>query len=184
MRDGDILTGSQVVRVYGENLTAPFVTLTFGDVEYTPLYQGEGYIDFIMNDNGAATINVDGSRFMSFEIEGTVVPDGFPTQIYGRQKNDVSAYMNVGDMVNQMILRSANCMNYPYVFDDSYPYFNFAYMGTLGDNSDFDFVNCTLNQSVQTDSYRGLNVSVVDATKVAYITYQGFIIAVFNYTAE
>lgn len=182
--DGDTLTGSQVVRVYGENLTAPFVTLTFGGVEYTPLVQGGDYIEFILGDNGTATINVDGNRFMSFEVEGIVVPSIVPTTFRAYQKSDTSIRGESSSTINRLDARNANCINYPEVVDDEYPYFLFFIQVIDLITEDFAFYNCELN-NISTESLPSrMNVSVIDQSMPAWITYQGFIIAVFNYTTD
>ena len=182
--DGDTLTGSQVVRVYGENLTAPFVTLTFGDVEYTPLIRGDGYIEYILGDNGVATINVDGRYFMSFEVEGIVVPSIVPTNFGAFQKSDTSIYAEEGTVINNTTIRDVNCINYTEVVNENFPNFLF-FIVSEGDLSvELGFYNCTLNLSGYVSPTSRLNVSVINPNEVAYITYQGFIIAVFNYTTD
>lgn len=182
--DGDTLTGSQVVRVYGENLTAPFVTLTFGNVEYTPLAQGEGYIEFILGDNGTATIYVDGSRFMSFEVEGIVVPPPLPTEIKIRQSQNGTS--SGGDFIHPVTV-NAKCVQYPYLRDDDYPYYRLQlnHSGVTVEEADFEFHNCTQTASIDyQDTFWILNCSIDNVDETAWITYQGFIVAVFNYTTE
>lgn len=182
--DGDILTGSQVVRVYGENLTYPFVTLTFGDVEYTPLAQGEGYIEFLLGDNGTATINVDGSRFMSFEVEGIVVPSLLPTRIEGGQ------FDGIQNVVNRQTIGNANCINYAFVENPVYPIFMFTFGSPEHEFVDIDEsswagVNCSITSiRLFAESRTRLLVRVTDASVPATIRYKGFIIAVFNYTTD
>lgn len=182
--DGDILTGSQVVRVYGQNLTAPFVTLTFGDVEYTPLTQGEGYIEFILGDNGTATINVDGSPFMSFEVEGIVVPRPLPTVMLIRQSQLGTS--SGGDYINPVTVNT-KCVQYPYLRNDDYPFYRwqFKHTGTAIEETDFAFHNCTkTDYSDYQDTYVILNCSIDNVDETAWITYKGFIVAVFNYTTD
>lgn len=182
--DGDILTGSQVVRVYGNNLTAPFVTLTFGDVEYTPLTQGEGYIEFILGDNGTYIIKVDGSPFMSFEVEGIVVPDGLPTLLRACQTDSQSAWVDDQYRHNAISRNNINCLNYSRTVDEVYPNFIFDIFLTNIDENDFTFSNCSMNATRQLTNFRGFNVSVIDAGSVAYISYKDFIVFVFNYTTD
>lgn len=182
--DGDTLTGSQVVRVYGENLTAPFVTLTFGDVEYTPLAKGEGYIEFILGDNGTATISVDGSRFMSFEVEGIVVPEEAPFDFV------MSQYLDSNNRINRVAVSKLNCLNYPYLYNEDYPYFRMQ-MGQASnpftdvDTSHYEFVNCSVEVSSTSGGIAVLFMATVNITEeIAYIKYKGLIVAVFNYTTE
>ena len=184
MSDGDTLTGSQVVRVYGENLTAPFVTLTFGDVEYTPLVQGEDYIEFILTDNGAAIIAVDGSRFMSFEVEDIVTP----TELTG----EVSAVLrDSGNQNKPGSFRSTNggCLNYPQQVDDTWVrFYMFVFFneGVEVSVNDITTENCSIadfNFSAYTkraDFY----LTPTDPNRVCYLVYNGFIFFVGNYTTN
>lgn len=182
--DGETLTGSQVVRVYGQNLTAPFVTLTFGDVEYTPLTNGEGYIEFILGDNGTATISVDGSPFMSFEVEGIVVPEELPTNIQAQQ------HSTGNDNINIEFFNRVNCCNYPYQATEQYPQFIFTF-GSRGDafiDTDANNWSCSggvINSiTIFQDERTRLTITPQDANSTAYILYKNFIIAVFNYTTD
>lgn len=182
--DGDTLTGSQVVRVYGENLTAPFVTLTFGDVDYTPLTHGEDYIEFILGDNGTAIINVDNSPFMSFEIGGIIVPSVLPNRLVMEQVYGSSS------VVNTMVVQNGNCINYPYVYDASHPTFRLrcgsAEKNWRDDDPDnWEGVNCELQYVLPAGAADMFaRATLVDNEDVAYIKYLGFIVAVFNYTTE
>lgn len=184
MSDGDTLTGSQVVRVYGENLTAPFVTLTFGGVEYTPLGQGEGYIEYLLGDNGTATINVDGSSFMSFEVEGIVVPDIMPTDmsaaLYATGDNNLSN-------PTEILQYAGNCMNYPILATEEKPYIgvSFNWPSDAGlQQSDFSIFDGTITFfSYQANRWR-FRIRPTDPSKPVYLLYGSFIIFVGNYTTD
>lgn len=182
--DGDTLTGSQVVRVYGENLTAPFVTLTFGGVEYTPLARGEDYIEFILGDNGTATINVDGNQFMSFGVEGIIVPSNISrTKLMWMIDSD-SASINDPGRYNSMSVR-ANCINYNHkTTAESHFVLRLIFNEELGEQSDYSFSNCEPKTWSQYNDERRTNMIVVDANLPAYVEYKGFIVAVFNYTTD
>ena len=182
--DGDTLTGSQVVRVYGENLTAPFVTLTFGGVEYTPLGQGEDYIEYIIDDNGTATISVDGNTFMSMEVEGNVVPEGLPCRMDAGLSNNDSSIYRPSELIHEVRRNNVKCIQYPYKSEGDYTYFAFHLYFIERNNDNFTFVNCTLNGTTLGTLAMGINVSVLDSSKVAWIEWKGFIIAVFNYTTD
>lgn len=182
--DGDTLTGSQVVRVYGQNLTSPFVTLTFEGVEYTPLTQGEGYIEFILGDNGTATISVDGSPFMSIEVEGIVIPESLNRGKGMGQSESVSTNWSVP--INKQS-NSELCINYPFKITEDYPYFvGFSNCSENEGRSEYEGHNCTLVAFSRFPNNTGdiFCLSVDDSSKPAWFTYQGFIIAVLNYTTE
>lgn len=182
--DGDILTGSQVVRVYGENLTAPFVTLTFGGVEYTPLARGEDYIEFILGDNGTAIINVDGSRFMSFEVEGIVIPEDLPVNFTMALLSSVKTSPPSSERHEPLTILSVNCINYPHVTNGEYPYFWLTF-GIGNSSSDYYALNnCVLEAVTYPETSTRMCLSSIDANKPCYVAYRGFIIAVFNYTTD
>ena len=182
--DGDTLTGSQVVRVYGQNLTAPFVTLTFGEVEYTPLTQGEGYIEFILSDNGTATINVDGNRFMSFEVEGIIRPFDIPNAWIAQQLPNSLSRWEEG--INTKAER-VYCINYPYEVSSSYAALGFRFGEP---KSDFDFNrltphNCTIgNTWITPGGYPTFVVAPIDQSLPIYIEIDNYVVAVSNYTTD
>lgn len=182
--DGDTLTGSQVVRVYGENLTAPFVTLTFGDVEYTPLIQGEDYIGFILTDNGTAIIAVDGSRFMSFEVDGITTPQDLSGNVRAWLASRTNAILS-----GSALDTNDGCLNYARMVTADYPRLRVDL--TFNDTpeiteSDITPVNGTIEYfNIRAES----NVVIVvvqptDPTKVCYLIYEDFIYFVGNYTTD
>lgn len=68
------LTGSQVVRVYGNQLYGNGYKFIHNGIEYVPLSSTEDYDEFILTDNGSYYISIDGQRYMSFVVQGIVVP--------------------------------------------------------------------------------------------------------------
>lgn len=182
--DGDILTGSQVVRVYGQNLTAPFVTLTFGEVVYTPLTQGEGYIEFILGDNGITTINVDGNLYMSFEVEGNDVPSDLSQTKYMWMVNSDSASSSASGLYNVKKIQG-NCINYNYkTTAESHFVLYLVFLQEVGARSDYSFFNCSAVNWEEVQTGQRCNMVVDEANTPAYVTYKGFIVAVFNYTTD
>lgn len=182
--DGDTLTGSQVVRVYGENLTTPFVILTFGGVEYTPFFQGEDYIEFFIGDNGTAIIAVDGSRFMSFGVEGITIPVGLTGVISAGLDDNTAGAPSVN-----IETTDTGCLKYPFFTSETYPYIHvylFKEETLTIEEDDITFVNCVLDRfAIDTDGRRiSLWVSMVDMTKPCYLIYEGFIFFVGNYTTD
>lgn len=184
MSDGDTLTGSQVVRVYGNNLTAPFVTLTFGNVEYTPLSQGEGYIEYLLGDNGTATISVDGSRFMSFEVEGIVIPNILPKPM-GVYQYDLESTNPLPEHTGEALYRyNVNCINAPIKVTTEYPYILYRLFTNEVNEGDFNYYNVESHRWEIRSNGVIINITPADAAEPCWIAYQGFIIAVFNYTTE
>lgn len=180
--EGASLQGSQVVRVYLRDEITPSYSLWFEGVQYTPLYHGEDYDEFIIGDNGEVTILDGGHPYVTFSVEGINVPSELPMNInIGIDKTTDIRFVE-GQYTELVRFRQVNCANYNHFSNDVYPYFiiQFEINADLGNR--LSFYNCQVNaQQLYSGSYR-LNVSVSENDKPAYITLDGFIIAVFNYT--
>ena len=177
--DGESLSGSQIVRVYGSNLTPPYFSLWFNGVEYTPLDYGDGYVEYQLQNNGTATIYTDDSPFMSFEVEGVIVPEVLPMLMKLQQTSSDNQHINVRQ-------QNVNCLNYNYAFNSDYPFFSYQWYRTnvlAGiDRNDFGYYNCSAVLYNQNKDQILQRLELDNEDEVAYITYQGFIVAVFNYT--
>lgn len=180
--EGDTLEGSQVLIISGSNLSTRSVKVFFDNVEYTPLSTGVGSMQYLIGDNGDVRILLDGKAYLNFSVSDVVVPSDLPTNFRGYQKRDSIVGNEDTSTINRMIVESVDCINYPYKVDNTYPYYLFfIYIAELP-QEDFTFHNCTLNNIGSDSLLTRINVSVNDTDEVAYITYQDFIIAVFNYS--
>jgi hypothetical protein len=179
--EGSTLEGSQVLVISGTNLSTRSVKVFFGSVEYTPLSTGVGSMQYLIGDNGDVRIVVNGKSYLNFSVSGVVVPEVLPLRFIAYQKSNSSIYGEYQTTINKLEVTSANCINYPFVVDEEYSYYLFFLYSTAMEQEDFEFHNCTLNGFDNDQSPTRMNVSVVDTNDVAYITYQGFIVAVFNY---
>lgn len=182
IQNAAVLTGSQVIKLVGENIDESLLSFDFNGVEYTPLIREEGSLGYIIGDNGSAVIRYAGQTFFSFRVEGVVVPPLLPTEIKIRQSQ--SGTSSGGEFIHP-VTANTKCVQYPYLRDDDYPYYRLqlAHTGVTVEDTDFEFHNCTAtaNEDYQ-DTYWILNCSINNADEAAWITYKGFIIAVFNYT--
>lgn len=156
--------------------------LMFGDVRYTPLATEGNKRTYIIGDNGQAKIYINDILWGGFNVSGIVVPDVLPTGMVMWQKktpNPSSLSANV------MIENSVNCINYPYVANEEFPNFALKMGDAAAPFTDLDGlvgVNCTLSNGLVEDNDAVTGITLTDSTKPAYITYQGFIVAVFNYS--
>lgn len=180
--EGSTLEGSQELVISGTNLSTRSVKLFFGNVEYTPLEVGDGYLKYVIGDNGAVRILLNGHGYLNFSVSGIVVPAGLPTRIITAQKNNASAAWSTSNQRNQRSVESANCINYPFMADEEYANFNFFVSIADVVSGDLTLHNCTVNDLVNADARSRFNVTPVDPLAVCYIEYKNFIIAVFNYT--
>ena len=183
LQNAAVLSGSQVVRVYGNKLYGNGYSFMHDGVEYTPLSSTDEYDEYILTDSGSYIIYIDGQRFMSFSIVNIVPPTGFPCAIVGAL-NSVGTAEWIADNESQILEITGNCINYPHKPNTSYPYFFFVFNAQVDfSGADITLNNCTINATEYGSGFSRVNLSVVDADKPAYIEFEDFIIAVFNYTA-
>lgn len=180
--EGDSLQGSQVVRVYLRDGVTPSYSLWFEGVQYTPLYHGEDYDEFIIGDNGEVTILDDGQPYISFSVEGIVVPEGLPSNMRMYLIDSIDTSPSPERVKHRKNASNVNCINYPYKNEDGYPYFLFYLGNRRFGRDDFAIVNGQIEGYIYYSNSTRINMSVLNHDEPAYLTYQGFIIAVFNYT--
>lgn len=174
-------SGPAELMLEGENLTPDTLKLYHNGVLYTPLQSSDTYAYYLLGDNGTNKVMLNGKNFCTIIVRDIVVPKEMTGQLNIYQSNNSTT--TGGDPINNVDVYSY-CVNYPFKIDASHPYYRLHVYGTFenGDIDDISCMNCEINSSdvAQNDDIY-LNVSVTDADKPAYITYQGFIIAVFNY---
>lgn len=180
--EGASLQGSQVVRVYLRDGVTPSYSLWFEGVQYTPLYHGEDYDEFIIGDNGEVTILDAGLPYVSFSVEGVVVPADLARIRVACMRNDNSASVNQEGYV-QKETNTDNCLNYAHLITEGW-YFVSRLQGVSErpDIDELEYHNCIKHAQTGSGVYMGVSVEVVDPTLPAYLTYKGFIVYVFNYT--
>lgn len=165
----------------GENLTPDTLKLYHNGVLYTPLESSDTYAYYLLSDNGTNKVMLNGKNFCTVEVRDVVIPVKMDGLVTAYQSS--SSATGGGDNINS---KSSNnyCINYPYTVNESHPYYRMRLYGTFDeeDLTKLAYVNCSENNiSINNDGDIVVNVSVTDATKPSYITYQGFVIAVFNY---
>ena len=176
------LSGSQELRVYVGDSDGSSVRLFFNGVLYTPLLRGDGYLGYILGDNGICQIYTDESLYISFSVSGIVVPSGLPASFTMMQKTSTAIDSSPGTY-SHLKSASTKCMNYPYLFSEDYPYYLIWVQRELDlSEGSFTYHNCQEENLMYSGNLTRLNVSVVNPDEVAYIEYKDFIIAVFNYT--
>lgn len=175
-------SGTAELVLEGENLTPDTLKLYHNGVLYTPLESSDTYAYYLLGDNGTNKVMLNGKNVFTIVVKDIVKPTGLPTTIRGYQKSDTSISHGASVVSNPMRVQNANCINYPFKTSEALMYFLMTLELSDSIEGDFNFENCTLNNYSQTSDLASLNVTVTDPSKPAYITYQGFIIAVFNYT--
>ena len=147
--NAETLTGSQELRVYLGDVSEDDlfgseddVNLTFNGVEYTPLLRGDDYVGYLLGENGSCKIFVGGRVYMSLTVQGIVIPEGLP--------NNFIVYQSAGgsSVINTQGFTDVVCVNYPYMYDESFPRFR-ADIGQTDkpfddvDEDNYDCFNCS-----------------------------------------
>ena len=167
----------------GENLTPETLKLYHNGVLYTPLESSDTYAYYLLGDNGTNKMMLNGSNFIDIVIKDVVVPEVLPIHMEMSLRATASI---TSPAVNNIVGNSVNCLNYPYKATEELPYFGLrigAVDKPFKDTERLEGVNCTVSGSGSSEVYKYVAALPTDPTKPAYITYQGFIIAVFNYSA-
>lgn len=176
------LTGSQIIRVYGNKLYGAGYSFTHNGIEYVPLSSTDEYDEYILTDSGSYIIYIDGQRYISFSVQGI----SFPSELDGRiECYLVPASGSSAGAVSGKVAMSV-CLNYNNKVSDSYPFFDFIVKYPEGqpvEQSDFEFNNCTVSE-FRDDSSNGrvlLWLQPTDATKTCWVSFGGYILLVANY---
>lgn len=180
--EGSTLEGSQELIISGSNLSTRSVRVFFGGVEYTPLSTGVGYMQYLIGDNGDVDIVVNGQSYMSFSVSGIVIPSVLPKTFEMRQLDSAGATYSGG--INARYT-TANCINYPFKEDPPYKWFMIKSNITQAAGyvqSDYVVENGQITNYYADELQTLMKVKVTDTDQPCYVTLDGFIIAVFNYT--
>lgn len=167
----------------GENLTPDTLKLYHNGVLYTPLKSSDTYAYYLLGDNGTNKVMLNGKNFTTIIVKDVVVPEGFPVEMRMAQKSNDDRFWTPAVQQNPTEFKMVNCINYPFKATETYPNFMIQVRYSQYDAAELGLENCTLNASEVTDTVFNLNVKPIDVTQPAYLTYKGFIFAVFNYSA-
>ena len=183
LQNAAVLSGSQTIKVYGNKLYGNGYSFVHNGIEYIPLQSTDEYDEFILTDNGSYFINIDGQRFMSFSVQGIVVPAGFPTRIavgivVDNWSSSVQSQQVDGLCLNYDIKKAAGDLGYAIWLGTATAPF------TDGDSDNYEFENCESHDAIAVGSdYVIMKVTVTDYNSPAYISYKGLVFVVFNYSA-
>lgn len=180
--DGESLTGSQELRIYGSNLSTRNIQLFFEGVEYFPLVRTSEYYLYIVGDNGTVTINVNKRRYMSVTVDGIDVPEELPTNLSCMLNNASSPSYDIHRVSERVVIESGNCLNYPHKPNNSYPYFLFLFGNLEVEENDFTVDNSSQSAFAISGSSAKLNITPEDPDLPVVVRFKGFIVCVANYT--
>lgn len=184
LTDGASFDGAVLLVFRGVNLPDAGIEVYKAGVYYTPLASSAESYSYTIGDNGVYTVLIDGLLYARFTVEGVEVPSYFPRNMRALQTDIRQADPAADHIFNVMELGSANCINYPYVASEELPYFVVRMYGSLPEGTSIGFINCRANQATTTGSWPRWNLSVIDPSAPAVLTFNGFIFAVLNYQQQ
>lgn len=177
------LTGSQVVRVYGNKLFGAGYSFVHNGIEYVPLSSTDDYDEFILTENGSYIIYIDGKRYMSFSVTGVSYSALMTGVVSASLQNESS------QTISGSVRTTDNyCLNYPLsIGGDAVGIQVEARFTDVTDIvlSDFEVVGGSSSRFYK-DASRNLvafMVTPTDEDTVCYVKFDNAIIFVGNYTA-
>lgn len=174
------LSGSQTIRVYGNKLYGAGYSFSHNGIEYTPLSSTDEYDEFLLTDNGTYIISIDGQRYMSFSVQGIVLPEGLTggvtAQLYAAAGSSGSSNTET---------TSEGCLNYHHKVNETYPriYVLLEFEeGEVDDGEDVVMHNGEGNW-VWDSSHNSLlcTITPTDTAAPVWCEYNGYIFLVANY---
>ena len=176
--DGDTLNGQQTIRVYGTNLYGTNFKFLANGVQYTPLEVNENYIQFSITANCDVILMLNENRYLSFDVTGIVTPSDLTGRVVaGLAANSGGTSVPAGSLETQ-----EGCLNFPKMVTEAFPYIRVFVYGDSLEETDFSPVGCTIDRSTAIDGGIVLALRPTSATSVCYVTYEGYIFFVGNYT--
>lgn len=180
LSNAQTLSGSQVIRVYGQSLYGRGYRFVHNGVDYTPLSSTDEYDEFIITAAGSYVIYVGGQVYLSFSVSGITVPSdmtGF-----------VGAYLVDSNLENPSDFMSteSGCLNYNVRVSAAMPNLLVQLMQAEDqtiDVNDFVIHNGTLSHSYGPGTNRiiGFYIVPTDDDLPVWCEYQDFIVFVGNY---
>ena len=137
---------------------------------------------FYCTDNGQYKIYLDGSLVRYITLQGIDIPAGFPTRL-GMCLASPNHFPSQARQSN--MYTEGTCINYDVMPTQPNYYYrlDLRELTEAPEQTDFEPVNASIIDFGDDGAVANcILLSVTDATKPAYVYYQGVIIAVFNYT--
>lgn len=175
------LSGSQVIRVYGNSLYGQGYRFVHNGVDYTPLSSTDEYDEYILTAVGSYVIYVGNQVYLSFSVTGIPMPS--------EMTGSVTAYLNSASEGNDnasMKSTQSGCLNYDNIVSQSTPRLDvYLYINEEAEISqdDFDFVGASVDSFLVRTDYNLVDILITPTSpeQVVYMKYKGYIFFVGNY---
>lgn len=182
IRNAQLLSGTQTIRVYGSGLTSGVMRFSHNGVSYAPLAVGDDYVEFILTDNGTYFIYLGSSLFMTFAVQGIVRPAVLTGVVRGYQSVDTG-----NPLPSSMREASTGCLNYPVKVSDALPILvTRVYLTDIEGITENSFVvtNAEISRfMLNTEAKHAVIwLTPTDATKPVTVSCNDYIVFVSNYS--
>lgn len=181
IKNADVLTGSQIIRVYGNNSKPSGYKFVCNGVEYTPLAAGDDYDEYVLSSNGHTVISTDIGVYMSFSVQGITIPAEMTGKVIGSLVS-INSTVKPGSTVESQ----TGVVNVPYQLDETYSRLRVTIFYTEGESisdRDISVVNGVgVNfDDVPSQSCVVFTARVTDLQQPIIVYYKSMIVAVGNY---
>lgn len=182
VQNAQVLTGSQELHILGEDISPDNIRVYLNDIEYIPLHVGDGDLMYLITDNGSVRIFDSSRLLMTLIVQDITIPSGFPSQLTGYQAPTTGTSPNQEGIANQRRVSNAVCLNYPFVTNETTPYFLFT-IGSAGlEEGLFELHNASIEKFTSSINAVLINFGVVNPLLPMYVLYDGCVVFVSNYS--
>lgn len=176
------LSGSQVIRVYGNSLYGQGYRFVHNGVDYTPLSSTDEYDEFILTADGSYVIYVGGQVYMSFSVTGVTFPLEM-TGVINAWLADANWALDNGSYMDT----DAYCLNFSQSVNESYPNMmvRIFFSDVTGITEDDFTINGGTIEAFSVDStsnYADVRITPSSADAVVWMEYGDSIVFVGNYS--
>lgn len=181
LRNNDSLSGSQLLVIEGDGVSADNVKVIMNGTPYVPLITVDSSLSYILSVNGSCEIWSGNRKLMTVFVQDVEYPEGFPVRINCYQATSDSPVIPQEGLENPILFDNAYYANYPYVASGSLTNFLFRFQTVELDQEELTFHNCTKKGFALAGSNTHLNVAPTDNSAVAWVGLGDLVLAVFNY---
>ena len=180
--NAETLSGSQVIRVYGNSLYGQGYRFVQNGVDLTPQSSTDEYDEYDISTAGSCVIYVDGQRYMSFSVQGPFIPEemtGGVSALIANAQGDVRTGSEAST--------NDGCLEYPQQIDSLYyriVVYLYAKEGSTIAQSDIQVVgnaSATYNWNSAL-RYMSVYLTPAELTDEVSLKYKGFTFFIGNYS--
>lgn len=181
VQNAQVLQGSQVLHILGTDLLTSNLRVTLNNQDITALGSSDNDMMYLVTLDSTVRIYANNRLYMTFFVAGVSYPESIPGSMNASQSDGVRLFIDQDHSINIVYQSNVYYLNYPHLKSESNPYYIYQIGDTTAEDEDFELFNCEKKSSGVVGNFYCLNLSLVDASQVAYVVYKGIVVFVFNY---